>query len=188
VQDLVAGRPGAGAELVPFGITYVVAPSGSAHRVASALGRASTLTVVPAPGATVWRSSLRTGELTMLTGASVANVTHGTATTATPAAVLPATNGSATVTIPSGSGPRLAVLAEPAGSQWHATFDGRSLPRATAYGWAQAFVLPDSAGTLHIHAGGGGRHAWLWLELLILLAVIGVGVAAPPQPPRREVL
>jgi hypothetical protein len=188
VQDLAAGRPGAGAELVPFGISYVVAPSGSARRLASALGRSSTLTVVPAPGATVWRSSLPTGELTLLSGSAVAKATGGGPTAGTPTKVLAAHDGSAAVPVPAGPGRRLAVLAEPAGSQWHASFNGRSLHAVTAYGWAQAFVLPEAAGTLRIHAGEGGRHAWLWLELVLLIAVIGIGTAAPPQPSRGEVL
>ncbi|HWU45365.1 MAG TPA: hypothetical protein VN133_01250, partial [Humibacter sp.] len=64
VQDLVAGRPGAGAELVPFGVSYVVAPESTASRIASQLGRAPTLTVIPVPSATVWHSSLATCSLT----------------------------------------------------------------------------------------------------------------------------
>lgn len=188
VRNLVAGTPGAGAGLVPFGIDYVVAPSGGAHRVASALGRASTLTVVPAPGATVWQSSLRTGELTVLSGPSVATAVAGTVPATAPAAVLPATSDGATAHLAAAGGVRLAVMAEPAGPQWHASFNGTSLPRTMAYGWAQAFVLPSTAGTLRVSIGHGSRPVWLWLELLAAIAVIGVGLAAPPQRGRRVVL
>jgi hypothetical protein len=184
---LVAGRPGAGAELVPFGIAYVVAPTGT-HHLASALGRSSTLTVAPAPGATVWQSSLATGELTLLTGRSVSTATAGQVPTTAPTAVLPAKAGAATAQVPSGSGPRLAVLAEPAGSNWHASYNGDGLKATTAYGWAQAFELPDSAGTLHISASRGARHFWIWLELVMLIAIIGAAAVATPQSPRREVL
>ncbi len=189
VRDLVAGRPGAGAELVPFGIVYVVAPAGSAHHLTSALGRSSTLTVAPAPGATVWQSSLPTGELTVLTGGSVATATAGKVPARAPAAVLAARPGRADAAVPAGSGPRIVVLAEPASSLWHATYNGSTLKAVTAYGWAQAFELPTAAGILHISASHGVRQFWIWLELLLLIAIVGVGAAAAPTPfPRRDVL
>src|SRR6201999_658027 len=70
VRDLVAARPGAGAELVPFGVGYVVAPPATARRVAPLLGQLPSLTVIPVPSATVWHSTLATGELTVLAGTS----------------------------------------------------------------------------------------------------------------------
>jgi streptogramin lyase len=82
----------------------------------------------------------------------------------------------------------LAVLSEPAGSHWHATYDGTSLTRVTAYGWAQGFEIPAGAGQLKIWSSSGARHTWIWLELLALVAVIGVGVAAAPRRPARDVL
>jgi hypothetical protein len=188
VRDLVAGRPGASAELVPFGITYVVAPDSSVHRLGSALGRSTTLTVVPAPGATVWRSSQRTGELNLLAGNAVSIAKSGHIPPGAPAAVLAATPGKANVAVAAGTGSRLAVLAEPAGSQWHATYDGKALTRVTAYGWAQAFEIPKGAGRLQIWSSDGGRRLWLWLELLALIAVVGVGVAATPRRPQRDLL
>jgi GT2 family glycosyltransferase len=188
VRDLIAGLPGAGAELVPFGIQYVAAPDSSVHRIGSALGRSTTLSVVPAPGATVWRSTLATGELNLLTGSAVGTAKAGRVPPAAPASVLAATPGKADVAVHAGTGPRLAVLAEPAGSHWHATYDGKSLSRVTAYGWAQAFELPSAAGQLKIWSSSGGRHFWIWIELIALISVIGVGVAAAPRRPQRDIL
>ena len=95
VQDLVAGRPGAGAELVPFGINYVVAPDRTARRIASQLGRASTLAVVLVPSATVWHSSLGTGELTVLSGSAATTARSGSVPAAAPTRVLPARGAAA---------------------------------------------------------------------------------------------
>jgi len=181
VRNLVAGRPGAGNELAPFDIKYVVAPTGSASRVASALGRADTLTVVPAPGATVWRSSLPTGELTLLAPPAATSATAGENTSAPVAQVLDAKAGSANVTIPPGATGRLVVLAEPVNSDWHATLDGTRLVRRTAYGWAQAFELPASGGRLRIGFSGGSRDIWLALELVAVL--LAVGAAMPGRRP-----
>jgi hypothetical protein len=159
VRDLVAGRPGAGAELAPFGIRYVVAPTGSAARVSSALGRATTLTVVPAPGATVWRSSIQTGELTLLSPTAATKAVQPSALSAPVTASLPAKAGSADV-------------------------DGKPLVARTAYGWAQAFELPTSAGRLRIGFSGGGRGLWLIGELVVLL--VAVGAMLPGRRPDDE--
>jgi hypothetical protein len=172
VRDLVAGRPGAGAELVPFDIAYVVAATDTARDIASALGRAPSLRVLPAPGATVWRSSLLTGELTILGPVGASRATGG-ATTANVARVLRAKPGAADVSIPAGASGRLVVLAEPAGSGWHAAVNGKSLVAKTAYGWAQGFVLPTTGGRLTIGHSGGARDGWLAAELVVVLLVVG---------------
>jgi hypothetical protein len=181
VRDLVAGRPGAGAELVPFGIQLVVAQSPTARRIYPDLGRSTTLTVLPVPGATVWKSVLRTGELTVLNGTSAITAAAGGLAAGAPTA-LPAGEGSARVRLPAGSTQRLVVLAEPAGGQWHATLGRTSLHRATAYGWAQAFVVPAGAtGLLHVYASNGARSFWLWIELLVLLLIVAIGIIPTPQ-------
>ncbi len=185
VQDLVAGRAGAGAELVPFGIDYLVAPQSTARRIASQLGRASTLTVIPVPSATVWHSSLATGELTVLSGAAATVASEGSVPQTAPVQVLNAGSGSSTARVPSATTSRLLVLAEPADSRWRATLAGQSLRRATAYGWAQAFVLPPRAGTVHVSFDSSGRHWWLIAELVGLVGVLLVGAGAAPHGHRR---
>jgi hypothetical protein len=69
------------------------------------------------------------------------------------------------------------VLAEPADRHWRATIDGRSLPRATAYGWAQAWSLPAAGGRLAVFRASDGRGARLLGELALLVVV---AVAARP--------
>jgi GT2 family glycosyltransferase len=184
VRDLVAGRPGAGNELAPFDIGYVVVPSGSTSRVASALGRTTTLTVVPAPGATVWRSSRPTGELSVLAAAAASTALRGTVPSLPVAAVLAASPGSADVTTTAGLPGRLAVLAEPANGHWQATVDGKRLVARTAYGWAQAFELPATGGRLRISFNGGARHWWLGIELAAI--VVTLGATLPARRPDDE--
>jgi hypothetical protein len=185
VRDLVAGRPGAGNELVPFDIGYVVAPRQSSARVSSALGRATTLTVLPAPGATVWRSVLPTSELSVLAAPAAAQALAGVVPTTPVAAVLPASAGSANTSVDPGPVGRLAVLAEPVNRHWTATVDGKRLVPRTAYGWAQAFELPAAGGRLRIDFSGGSRHLWLAIELA---AVVVVLVASTPgrRPDEEE--
>ncbi|HVU74960.1 MAG TPA: hypothetical protein VHE83_18495, partial [Mycobacteriales bacterium] len=185
VQDLVAGREGAGAELVPFGIDYIVAPDRTARRIASRLGQASTLTVIPVPSGTVWRSSLNTGELTVLSGASASTAKGGAVPAAPPSQVLA---GSGSTVARSATGPRLLVVAEPAQARWHATLNGHRLAPTTAYGWAQAFELPAGGGIVRVSFDSGGRHWWLVLELLALVAVILFGAGAGPHTHRRVTL
>jgi GT2 family glycosyltransferase len=187
VQNLVAGRSGAGAELVPFGIDYVVAPPRTARRIAPQLGRASTLSVVLVPSATVWHSSLDTGELTVLSGAAATAARAGTVSGTAPTRVLPF-RGDAPAKVGASARYRLLVLAEPADSRWKATLNGASLQRSTAYGWAQAFVMPPDAGTVKVRFDSGGRHWWLILELAALVGVILVGTGAGPPTHRRESL
>jgi GT2 family glycosyltransferase len=177
VRDLVAGRPGAGAELAPLDIKYVVVPNDSARRVSSALGRTPTLTVVPAPGAIVWRSSLPTGELTVTK--PVASSGLGASRTAVGAVsgVLDASAGSADVRIPAGPPGRVAVLAEPAAAGWRATVDGTRLASRTAYGWAQAFELPAAGGQLRIGYADTSRHRWLWAELAVTVLLVLIAVS-----------
>jgi hypothetical protein len=169
---------------VPFGVNYLVAPTRTAKRISSQLGRASTLTVVPVPGATVWRSSLATGRLTVLNGAAATAAVAGSVPATAPARVLngtPAKVGASTAY-------RLLILAEPAQSGWTATFNGQHLERKTAYGWAQAFVLPTRAGTVDVRFDSGGRHWLLLLELLAFVGVALVGSGAGPHTHRRDTL
>jgi GT2 family glycosyltransferase len=187
VQDLVAGRTGAGAELVQFGVNYVVAPSRTARRIEARLGQASTLSVVLVPNATVWHSSLGTGELTLLSGSAATTARSGAVSQKAPTRVLPV-RGEHAARIGPATGSRLLALAEPVDSRWRATLDGESLQPTTAYGWAQAFVVPEHGGTVQVRFDSGGRHWWLVLELLGLVGVLLVGSGAGPHAHRREPL
>ncbi|HWB66144.1 MAG TPA: glycosyltransferase [Mycobacteriales bacterium] len=177
VRDLVAGRPGAAAALPQFGIQYVAAAAPSASVVSPALGKATTLTVEPAPGVTVWKSSLPAGELALLDPADAARARAGQLTTGA-LHVVPASGASADTQIGGGSPGRMVVLAEPADHRWHAELNGESLPRVTAYGWAQGFLLPTSGGRLTVGFSGGSRPWWLAVELIVIAALLVLALPA----------
>mgnify|MGYP000653855597 CR=1 FL=1 len=79
--------------------------------------------------------------------------------------------------------PSLLVLAEAADPGWRARLDGRLLPRRTAWGWAQGFVLPAGGGRFVLTYAQTRRHTALGIEagLLMLVAVL----AAPGGRRRR---
>jgi GT2 family glycosyltransferase len=188
VRDVVAARPGAAAELVPFGVDYLVAPSATARRIAPQLGQLSSLTAIPVPSATVWHSTLATGELTVLSASGATPALAGNAAAAAPPVVVPVGNDPTDLhtTVATGETGRLLVLAEPATSGWHATVDGQALHPTKAYGWAQAFELPADGGRVHISYVSSGRRWWALFELLALVGVVLVGTGAGPHAPHRD--
>jgi hypothetical protein len=178
VRDEAAGLPRAGAELQPFGVDFLVVPSDSVSRLAPQLAKTATLSVVPAPGATVYRSSLPAGELSLLPAAAAGPALSGSPQASTTLKVLAAGAGTADVAIPAGPAGRLAVLAEPADSHWQATLGSRTLAGRTAYGWAQAFELPAAGGRLRIGYHDPRRGTLLWVELAAVVLTLLLAVPA----------
>jgi hypothetical protein len=84
------------------------------------------------------------------------------------------------VTLPAGSPGRIVVLAEPANSGWHASVDGHSVARSTAYGWAQAFAVPSSGGRLQIGYGSRSRDLWLVGELVAVVVLFAAMLPGRP--------
>jgi hypothetical protein len=183
VARLVGGDPDAATLLTELGIGQIADRAGD-DRHLTALGRVDGLTAVPASGIVVRRVSTRGGELVMLPADAAGRVRAGGALPSSARPVpLAARAGHARTRLPEGAAGRLLVLAEPADSHWRATLDGRSLPRATAYGWAQAWSLPAGGGRLSVSRASDGRGALLHGELA-LLAVIAL--AARPRPAARS--
>jgi GT2 family glycosyltransferase len=169
VRDAAAGRARAAGELAEFGITLVVIPADSAPalaRVAAVTGFAQ----VPATASTVLRASAFAGELVVLPPAAKVG---GASAAPQP---LPASLGSARTTVPAGPPGRLLVLAEPAARAWTASLGGRRLMTTTAYGWAQAWVLPPEGGRLVVGRTDGGWLRWPTLELVLVLVVAMLAV------------
>jgi hypothetical protein len=187
VRDSAGGLPRAGAELQPFGIEFLVVPSGSVSRLAPQLAKTATLTVVPAPGATVYRSSLPAGELSVLPAAAAKAALSGSPLAPTNAKLLAADAGSADVVVPAGRAGRIAVLAEPADSHWQATVGSMALAARTAYGWAQAFVLPAAGGRLRIGYHDSRRGTLLWVELAAVVLTLLLAVPTRGRPVAEDV-
>jgi hypothetical protein len=101
----------------------------------------------------------------------------------------------ARTTVPAGADGRLLVLAEGADNGWRAELGGQRLRPVTAWGWAQAFVLPATGGPLHIWHSAGSRDLQLLAEGLLLLVVLLAAWPASgrqvddyrPEPPELDV-
>lgn len=88
----------------------------------------------------------------------------------------------ASVDVPPGESGRLLVLADAREGGWHARLGGKDLQARTAWGWAQAFVLPAEGGRLELSHAQSGRRAALTVQLVALL---GAAVLAVPAGRRR---
>ena len=87
------------------------------------------------------------------------------------------------VRVPAGRKDRLLVLADATDPHWVATFNGAPMPRRTAWGWAQAFVLPSRAGLIELHYDQTTRSWELGLQAVVLVLVLIL--AAPGRRGRR---
>ena len=59
---------------------------------------------------------------------------------------------------------RLLVLADATDSRWVATLNGEPLDTRTAWGWAQAFVVPAAGGVLEVHYEQRSRHVAVGIQ------------------------
>ncbi|MGO3152517.1 MAG: glycosyltransferase family 2 protein [Galactobacter sp.] len=75
------------------------------------------------------------------------------------------------VRVASGDSDRVLVLSERADSAWKATINGKELA-ATEHGWAQAWEVPASGGTLSIHRSE--PWTWVWLTALSLALLVSL--------------
>jgi GT2 family glycosyltransferase len=178
VARLVGGDPDAATLLIELGIGQVADRAGDDRQLAG-LSRVDGLTAVPASGVVIRRVSGPAGELVVLPPDAAARVRGGGSLPASTRGVLLAARaGHARTRLPAGPAGRLLVLAEPADSHWRATLNGRSLPRARAYGWAQAWSLPAASGRLTVSRTANGRGMRLLAELALLVLL---GLAARPH-------
>lgn len=167
VTALVSGTgAAAGPTFARTGVGYLVVTGAGAGVVDRRLAGAPGLTRLA--GAGDWAVSSAPTRLTVLAG---------------PAGPLPLGSGPS-ASLPAGDPGRLLVLSELRSPGWRATLDGRPLAAATAYGWAQAFRLPTTGGTVSVGFNGTAHSAELWAQLALLLLVLVL--AAPARPARQE--
>lgn len=176
VADLASGRGGeASAALLPYGIRFVLMSRPLDLGLARDIDALPGLVRVSGPeGSIVWRVQFPSGRLRVLPGRQ-----------ADPAAatVLPAGPVRAVTTVEPGTAGRLLVVADQRDAGWRASLDGRSLPRTTYDGWAQAFLLPTDGGRLVLRHDEGARPALLWTQGVALLLVV---VLVLPSARREE--
>jgi GT2 family glycosyltransferase len=163
----VALRPGPGSEQV---LEALDAQPGLVRRSAGdvdlwrVIAPTSRLSVLPATTARVALSGVRAPTLQQLrTGRPVS---------------LDAGREGASTDVGSGESGRLLVLADAREGGWHARLDGKPLQPRTAWGWAQAYLLPPEGGRLELTHAQSGRRSALIVELVALLAVLVLAVPA----------
>ncbi len=96
---------------------------------------------------------------------------------------LPAGAEGARATITPGPDGRVLVLADAADGHWRASLNGKQLPRRTAWGWAQGFLVPAEGGRLVLSYDQSMRRWGLAAQGAVLLLV---AVLAAPGARRRR--
>jgi hypothetical protein len=191
VADLLAARGSDAAEaLATRAVRYVALPTGpGSAALATALDVQAGLSRRASGQTLLWRVVAPTSRLTLLPPATAAAALRGDRgptrdlLRTSPPVPLRADREAVDTTVRSGAPGRLLVLADAAADGWHASLDGTPLPRRTAWGWAQAFVLPRTGGRLVISYDQAPRHRALVAELVALGVVL---VLAGPGARRRR--
>ena len=191
VADLLSPRGSDAAEaLSTRAVRYVaVRDSAVARSIAPVLDGQAGLVRRVSGGVLLWQVVAPAERLSVLPPALAARALTGDRAPApgllrtTPPAALPAGPEGARAALAPGAAGRLLLLADAADPGWRATLDGRPLPRRTAWGWAQAFVLPEAGGRLVLRHAQGRRHTALGIEAALVLLV---AVLAAPGGRRRR--
>ncbi|MHB8341013.1 MAG: glycosyltransferase family 2 protein [Mycobacteriales bacterium] len=182
----------AGRVLATFHVRYVAVPAAPGANAAAVQELAAALDSQPVlsrvtspPQSLLWRVTVPSARLQLLSDplaalaeapagptADVGRGPSSEALAAAPPQVEPAGRQGARVSVAPGAAGRLLVLSEARDSGWQARLDGRLLPTATVWGWAQAFVVPAAGGTVVISHDGTPRNLELAAQGLALLVVL----------------
>ncbi len=191
VADLLSPRGSDAAEaLSTRAVRYVAVLDGAAARAVTPVLDAQAGLVRRAGGRVLlWQVVAPAARLTVLRPALAARALTGERAptvdllrTDRPTS-LPAGPEGARGLLRAGPAGRLLVLADAADPGWRASLGGRLLPRRTAWGWAQGFVLPAAGGQLVLTYRQSSRHTALGVEAALLLLV---AVLAAPGGRRRR--
>jgi GT2 family glycosyltransferase len=186
VADLTSPRGSDAAEsLSTRAVRYVsLRPGPGSQQVLEALDAQPGLVRRSSGDVDLWRVVAPSNRLAVLPATTARLALSGTRAptlqqlrTGSPVALAAGDEG-ASVDVAAGESGRLLVLADARDSGWHATLDGKALAPRTAWGWAQAFVVPPTGGHLSMSHTQSGRRAALVTELVAVLAVVVLAVPA----------
>ncbi|HVE74006.1 MAG TPA: glycosyltransferase family 2 protein [Mycobacteriales bacterium] len=182
VADLLSPRGSdAAPALATRAVRYVALPAASA-RLAAALDAQPGLTRRSGGDVLLWQVVAPAHRTVVLPAAAAGSALSGDRGPSDELLRL-APPHPVTRSVPPGAEGRLLVLAEAADPGWRATLNGTALPRRTAWGWAQGFVLPTSGGELSIEHHSAWRSAALaWHGAALLVLVV---LCAPAARRRR---
>ncbi|GAC1442110.1 MAG: glycosyltransferase [Mycobacteriales bacterium] len=190
VADVLTARGSDAAEaLATRAVRYVAVPAKGGKALAAALDVQAGLSRRASGEVLLWRVVAPAARLTQLSPPAAAAALRGDRGPSPellrtdPPMPLPAGREAARTSVPRGRPGRLLVLAEAASSGWQATVGGTALPKRTAWGWAQGFVLPTSGGSVHIRYDQGPRHRALLAQGLAIALVL---ILAAPAARRRR--
>jgi len=152
-------------DLVPYGVRFVLlsrtADSLASRELLRALDAVPGLVPVSRSArARAWKVDLPVGRVRVLPAATPSGTPSGVGQ------VLPTGAVDVRTEVPASAAARWVVLADTSHEGWYAALDGKPLRARTYDGWAQAFVLPTSGGTLEIGFDQGYRTALLWVQLV----------------------
>jgi hypothetical protein len=187
VADLLSPRGSTATQaLATRAVRYVVVPPGpAAEPLRDVLDQQPALSRRSDEQVLLWEVGSPAGALTVVPGEQAPTALSESAPSGSagePLAVDRPLRDGVRADLPAGDDGRLLVLGEAADDDWSATLDGERLERRTAWGWAQAFVLPAGGGALEV-AHDGERSTALTIQALVLLLV---GVLAAPGARRRR--
>jgi GT2 family glycosyltransferase len=191
VADLLSPRGSDAAEaLSTRAVRYVAVPTGpGTAALAAALDVQSGLSRRSSGSVLLWRVVAPTARLSLLQPPAAAAALRGDRGPSrellrtSPPRSLPSRREAAGTRLGPGRPDRLLVLADARSRGWSARVDGTPLPSRTAWGWAQAFVVPARGGHLVLTYDQGPRHRALAVELLALVVVL---VLSGPAARRRR--
>ena len=191
VADLLAARGSDAAEaLATRSVGYVAVPAGrGSDRLAAVLDLQPGLTRRATGEVLLWHVVAPAGRVTVLPPPTAQAALRGDRgptrdlLRTDPPRVMPSGREAARIVVGPGRSGRLLVLAEAPDPGGRATWNGRSLVRRTAWGWAQAFELPAPRGVVTIDRDNGPRHRLLTGQAVALGLVLVL--AAPGARKRR---
>jgi GT2 family glycosyltransferase len=185
VADLASARGSDAAEALATRAVRYVALRGGAGELSAALdGQRGLVRRASEAGLVLWQVRAPAARLEVLAPPVAARAVRGARAPDPELPAGPASALTAGADLPAGPAGRLLVLAEAADPGWQATLDGRPLPRRTAWGWAQAFALPDGGGRLVLRRDPTPRSRALAVQAAAVLVV--VVLAAPAARRRRD--
>jgi hypothetical protein len=181
VADLLSARGSDATQaLATRAVRYVALPPGpAAGQLREVLDQQPGLSRRSDEDVLLWELAAPAGALTVLPPEVAETALAGLPGPERGASALPEP---APTVLPAGEDGRLLVLSAAVDDGWVASLDGRALPRRTAWGWAQAFELPEVGGTLQV-GHDDDRGTALALQAL---AVLLVAVLAAPGARRRR--
>jgi hypothetical protein len=184
VAALVAGTVNARPQLSALAAGYVLLlPGDGAEQVAASVdGLPGLERAGSVDGAALWRVEPASGD-----GRDALDRTARLRVAGPEGAIaLPSDPVSADLRLEAGPPGRMLLLSERADGGWWAELDGRRLEPVVHEGWAQAFVLPEGAGTLRLDHHAPGERAWPALAGALLGLSLVLAVPVPAALGRRQ--